>query len=291
VMSDIIAAISVVVAIFCTWWGIVQNRKFAMMQETIKKPKAEVLFMKNSLSKDCLRSDKWIVVLPGEEKDVHVVPLSFMIKNNGTNSINGAILTISASETMIRDLPPVAMKFVVAPGVISDSFKRSLTKLGVGNINQLSYFIPSISPNSAALIMDMFVIDNYLIQNVTTTVQCKDKKDIPVNIKFNLFAKVDINLILSDAPTISHTEWLSGIIADSSHDAIDKYIQTQPKGFTFYYYTKLMGLKINTRRPLPVDLFTFMEFEIDKKFNFGGKSIYVMKPEPVKLKTMATENN
>jgi len=284
--ANLIAIIGIVVAIFCTWWAIVQNWKVAHKLDILRRSKAELFFLNTSLAGDRIHSNRWVIVLPGDKNDDFIVPLHFIIKNNGDFPIKDAVLSVTASELLIRNAPPEAFRLSTIPGVFVDSVKRSVVELGVHNFNQVSYLISSIPPRASYSIEDAFVLGKYLFQQVKATAQSKDKVDMEVDVSFTLSVMAVISLILSDSPATSYTEWLSGIHAKSCDEAIENYFKSKKKQPKLMNYSKLIGTKIKSGRSLSAELYTFVEFEPGEKTFVDDRWIHLLKPKIIKIKTV-----
>lgn len=261
-----------------TWWQISQNRRLAAEAGALRKTRPSIGFLRNDLSKLSNDTPTWVILCP-EDADKAIYSLSFQIINSGDAPINDAVLLVQGLADFVKDAPDGSLSMKVQPGVLKDSIKRCVVNLGA--LNQISYQMPTIYPNSAAEITDCFLLWPTHDHPISGKATSKDGVPIRYELRVTYGLLLTVTLLLKDNPSISHTLSLQCISANS----IEKALKTYHESFLEKYHPHSSNL--SHRKPFNKKRLAFIEFEKEQNIYFEKEKIYIMKDyhsEKFKLK-------
>jgi hypothetical protein len=201
----------------------------------------------------------------------------FQIANNGDAACEGAVFVFQASKFAIPDTSNENVDYSVSPGVMKDSFKRSV--VNIGPFNQVSYSLPPVPPKNGMTLTDMVVLSPSFEVPVSTNATTADGVHVNVNLNFSYSIPVTITLLLKDAPSISYSVDLECVAADSTEQAQEEYMgemlgdvekTLQKKN----WFQRLAYRYLGRHHNVTVD---FMKFEVEHIFDKDGVNAYMMK--------------
>jgi|GEM_PF-6025609 len=249
--------IGAILGAFFTWWSISQSRRIARESGAFKKASPSICFLKKDLFKNPIESTNWVLLCP-KDAELSVYSLSFQVANEGDATIDSPVFTVQGSSDCIRNVPDDTFTVECIPGVMKDSFKRSIVNLG--NLNQISYMLPYLGNNSAMELTDAFCFKNTMCIPITSEAVSKDGVKFKFSYKFSYSYILSLGLLTKDCPSVKCDLKMMCLPADTISEAKD-----------------LLAKELSTRSNGEKRYYAFLHFAIDNKIKSNNKYLYLMK--------------
>lgn len=212
---------------------------------------------------------------PGKEGEAAFYPMAFDIANSGDAPCKNAVLTIQASKACIPKLPENDFSIDVTPGIFKGSTTRSVVH--IGGFNQVSYALPTIGPKNAMRLMEEFIfLPSSLSGNVDA--ETLDGHFVRVGYKLEFLYPITITLLLENSPSLQVGFDICCICADSSKEAIRKFLQpirvAERRFISQKSFLSRIFFILFKRRYAKEAI--FLEFETHDSGKEGGKPFYRM---------------